>query len=266
MTRRVGLVPAAGLGSRMGFPFSKELYPVGYGAGVGPRPVTALELLLGHLRAGGATTAYVVVRDGKWDIPRHLATDGVPGIDLAYLVARESPGVPFSLDTATPFLDDAVVLMGFPDILVEPADAYRPVVARLEGGDADVAVGLFAPVDPDVNDQVRMDGDRVVEVAPKPVRDPLDYAWALAAWRPTFTRFLHHRTRALRRRGRDRGEDGVEYSVGHVFADALTEGLTIEGVQVEGGSFLDIGTPEGLGQALADGRVDPRPGAGGAGA
>lgn len=243
----------------MGLPFSKELYPVRFltEATGGRRPVAALELLLGQLGRGGATTAFIVIREGKWDIPRHFGARGPSGLELAYIVVPDSAGVPFSLDAAGRFLDDAIVLMGFPDVLVEPDDAYRPVVERLEAGPADAVVGLFPPVNPTVNDQVRLDGEgRVVDVAPKPVETPLDHAWGIAAWRPGFTRFLSERTRALLEAGRTLAEDGREYSVGHALADAVAHGLRVEGVHLDGGSFVDIGTPEGLGEALADGRAD----------
>jgi glucose-1-phosphate thymidylyltransferase len=145
-------------------------------------------------------------------------------------------------------------------VLLEPKDAYRPVVDRLEAGAADVVLGLFPPIDPMVNDQVRVDASgRVTEVAPKPVPSPMDCAWAIAAWRPTFTRFLRARTTEMLDSRTLTAHDGREYSVGHALSDALAAGLVIEGARLEGGAFLDIGTPRGLALALSDGRADPRP-------
>lgn len=265
-TRRVGLVPAAGRGSRIRLPFSKELYPVRFGtvgSDLESRPITALELLLDQFANGGAQTAFVVIRDGKWDIPRHLGTRTRSGLELAYLIIDASAGVPYSLDMAHGFLDDALVLMGFPDVLIEPDDAFAPVVDRLEAGNADVVLGLFPALDPPCFDQVALDrAGRVVAIRPKPVTEPLDYAWAIAAWRPGFTQFLHDRTMLMTRSQRPLAEDGREYSVGHAIADALKEGLVVEGVLLEGGSFLDIGTPQGLASALSVGLRDSQTGTG----
>ncbi len=261
--RRVGLVPAAGHGTRAGLPYSKELFPVRFrpqGAFGESRPVSSLELLLEQFQSGGATEAFVVIREGKWDIPGRFKQGPPGGPSLAYLMVDESRGVPFTLDVAHPFLDDAIVLMGFPDILLAPGDAFAPVVRRLESGTADVVLGLFPPTDPDLNDQVSMDPDgRIRMLSPKPVETPLDYAWAIAAWRPEFTRFMHERTSQMLRAGRTLGADGREYSLGHLLVDALNAGMGLEGALIDGGSFLDIGTPAGLETARAQGRIDPDP-------
>ena len=256
-SRRVGLVPAAGLGTRAGHPFSKELYPVRHTADAAgePRAVSSLELLLDQFARAGATEAYVVIRDGKWDIPARLGTRG-RGLDVAYLMADDSQGVPFTLDVASRFLTGCEVLVGFPDILLDPDDAFVPVVERLGSNGADVALGLFPPTHPEVNDQVRVDGNlRIVELAPKPVTTALDYAWAIAAWGPGFTRFLQARTRELARGGRVEAADGREYSLGHLLSDAIESGLRIQGALVEGGAFQDIGTPAGLEAARARGWI-----------
>jgi glucose-1-phosphate thymidylyltransferase len=222
--------------------------------------VSSLELLLEQFQSGGATEAFIAIRHGKWDIPGRLKQGPPGGLNLAYLVADETRGVPFTLDVAHPFLEGAVVLVGFPDILLAPGDAFAPVVRRLEGGTADVVLGLFPPTDPDVNDQVSVDSDgRIRVIAPKPVETPLDYAWAIAAWRPAFTRFMRARTSEMTRAGRTLGADGREYSLGHLLADALEAGLRLEGALIDDGSFLDIGTPAGLERARAQGRIDPDP-------
>jgi glucose-1-phosphate thymidylyltransferase len=80
----VGLIPAAGHATRLApLPFSKELYPIGFHEGPhGPRPKVVAHYLLEKLHAAGIRRVFVVLRDGKWDIPAYFSGDAVHEIDL----------------------------------------------------------------------------------------------------------------------------------------------------------------------------------------
>ena len=43
---------------------------------------------------------------------------------LGYLMTDLPFGVPFTVDSAFPFLEDKRVLFGFPDIILQPDDVY----------------------------------------------------------------------------------------------------------------------------------------------
>ena len=72
----VGLVPAAGSGKRIApLPCSKELFPIGFQLANGksePRAKVVSQYLLEKFRIAGITTAYIVLRKGKWDIPAYF--------------------------------------------------------------------------------------------------------------------------------------------------------------------------------------------------
>ena len=88
----VGLIPAAGQARRLApLPCSKEVFPVGFepvdAKGVGrPKPVCIF--LLEKMAAAGAWKVYIVLRDGKWDIPSYLGDGSRYGLSLAYLMMR----------------------------------------------------------------------------------------------------------------------------------------------------------------------------------
>ena len=241
----VGLVPAAGEGARIGrLPCSKELLPVGVVQPRPDRPRVACEFLLRELRDAGAERAYVILRDGKWDIPAYLGDGHEMGLPLAYLLMRLPYGVPYTLDQATPFVHDATVLLGFPDIMFT---ADRPVYPRLlealDAAGADVMLGLFPTDRPEKGDMVGLDADgRVRSIAIKSPTTALRTGWVAAAWTPAFTHFLHEE---VTRRGA-RPPDGGELHLGQVLRAALDAGRDVRGVSFPEGRYIDIGTPDEL--------------------
>jgi glucose-1-phosphate thymidylyltransferase len=239
----------AGRASRLArLPFSKELYPTEREVDGQARPVPVSWHLLEQLRVAGARRAYLVLRQGKWDIPGYYR-DGAStvGLPMAYLVAQAPHGVPFTLDTAAPFVADAVVATGFPDILLSPPDALRRVVSRLVETESDVSLGLFPWHDPTTDDMVRTDHDgRVVGYHRKEALPDLRYTWSLAAWGPRFTALLHESVAAW---APGLGGAEAEMAIGLVLQAALDAGLVVQSVTFDDGRMLDIGSPAGL-QAL----------------
>lgn len=114
----VGIVPMAGRASRLpGLPCSKEIFPVGFvdaGDGQERRPVAVCEHLLGNLQTAGIEDVYVIIRDGKWDIPAYLGDGSRLGLHLAYLMMGAPWGTPYSIDQAYPFVRDRRVALALP--------------------------------------------------------------------------------------------------------------------------------------------------------
>jgi glucose-1-phosphate thymidylyltransferase len=247
----VGLIPAAGFGTRLSpLPFSKELYPIGLQVtedqrGVRPKVVT--HYLLEKMRAAGVSKAYVVLRNGKWDIPAYFGSGIVAGVDLAYVVTGLSYGPPYTLDAAYGFVRDSLVVFGFPDIVFDGESAFAALLNRQMDTSADVVLGLFPAVQPEIMDMVRLDKNGGVDdVVIRPAKTALNFCWAIAVWSPHFTKFLHEHLQAQLASA----ASGPELSVGHVIQAAVRAGLRVDGVPVSDKPFQDIGTPEGLEQAL----------------
>jgi glucose-1-phosphate thymidylyltransferase len=247
----VGLVPACGLGTRIcPLPMSKELYPVGFRSMPGRqglRPKVAAHCLLESMRFAGADRAFVVLRKGKWDIPSYFGEGEDLGMRLAYLATGPTPGVPYTVDTAYPYVRTNRVAFGFPDILHEPENALGLMAERQEAASADVVLGLFPVQRCEKMDMVDLDPDgRVARVVIKPERTTLLYTWILAVWTAAFTRFLHEFLARHRSRPESSGGSGRELYMGDVLQEALDRGMPIEAVRFDKGRYLDIGTPEDL--------------------
>jgi glucose-1-phosphate thymidylyltransferase len=240
----VGLAPMAGRATRLGgIAGSKEILPVSPPGGGAPRAVC--EVLLDAFAAAGVTRAYLVVRQGKWDIPACLGERGAAGVPLAYVVVEPTASVPATLDRAWPFVRGRRVALGFPDVLALPVAALAEVAARQAAGGADVVLGLFPTDRPSKADMVRADGaGRVVAIEVKPAHTDLRLTWLYAVWSPRFGAFLHDFVGSAGAAAGPR-----ELQVSDVLMAALAAGLRVESVAFPEGSHLDVGTPDDLARA-----------------
>ena len=247
----IGLIPAAGLASRLApLPCSKELYPVGFGSEqLGQRvyPKVICQYLLEKMSLAGISKAYIILRAGKWDIPSYFGDGSLLGLNLAYLMMNLPYGVPLTLDQAYPFIQDAIVALGFPDILFEPDDAYLKVFAHLAARDNDVVLGLCPTDSPQKVDMVELAEDGKIErLVIKPQETNLQYSWAVAVWTPVFTDFMHEYLSTFK----ETAAQQPELFVGDVFNAAIQKGLKVEGVRISDKPYLDIGTSDDLVKAV----------------
>ena len=254
-TPPVALIPAAGRGTRVApLPGSKELLPVGHAPDSNGRlPLTVVSKhLLTAYRAAGADTVYWILRDGKWDIPAYWGDGHRLQMHFAYCMMRHPYGVPFTIDQAVPFIRDRTVLLGFPDILFHPPDLFAQLHHRLLQGDAEIVLGCLPADNPVHVDVVERAPDGSVQaIHVKPSDSPLRTAWMCAAWRPAFTHWMHNHLSGLLSDSAQKATLNTrEYHMGHLFQDALSDGLTLQSVYVPEGHFLDIGTPESLHRAM----------------
>lgn len=244
-------MPAAGLANRISpLPCSKEVFPLGWGrpaTGEEFRPTAAGSFLLRKLFNAGVKKAFFIIRKGKWDIPQYFGNGSNMGMDLGYLIMGDPFGVPFTLDQAFPFVVDKMVAFGFPDILYPEEQTYLQLLECQASSGADLVLGLF-PVGQHLKaDRVyRESNGDIRAVLPASQKLECKYTWGIAVWTPSFSRFMHQLI------NRVRGEAGrrSEWSINEVINEGIQSGLKVQGIHVSQRPFLDIGTPEGLAQAL----------------
>jgi glucose-1-phosphate thymidylyltransferase len=259
----VGLIPAAGQAKRLQpFPCSKELFPVGFTkdpeSGL-PRPKVAAHYLLEKFQTAGIGKTYVVIREGKWDIPHYFREGDGVGMSLAYLVIPGSLGPPDTLDRAYSFIAHNRIAFGFPDILFDPQDAFTTLIEKQEQCGAEIVLGLHRIEDPRSWDMVETTEDgRVRSIVMKPAATALTWGWHFAVWTPVFSDFLHRflrsdETKRNFTRLADKANDpGGDLAMGVVLQAALKEGLSMYSVAFPGERYLDIGTPENLARAVRE--------------
>lgn len=247
----VGVVPMAGRATRLPrLPCSKEIFPLYFttepGA-AGPQPHAVCEHLLGTMQHAGVSEVYLVLRDGKWDIPAYLEDGSRHGLNLAYLMMGLPWGTPYSIDQAYPFVRERRVAMGFPDMCFNDSQIFRRTLDHHEASGADVVLGVFPTDRPHKVDIVQLgDNHRVEKIFIKPADATLSQTWGIAVWAPAFTEFLHD---FLRSHQHD-AELAPELFVGDVFRAAIEAGLNVQGIQVSTEPYVDIGTAEDLARMI----------------
>jgi glucose-1-phosphate thymidylyltransferase len=247
----VGLIPAAGRATRIAqLPCSKEVYPVGFktgGEANTPVPKAICHYLLEKMRLARVTKAFIVLREGKWDILAYLGDGTSCNMNLAYLMLGLAYGVPYTIDQAYNFVKESVIAFGFPDIVFEPEDAFVQLLSRQAISEADVVLGIFPADVPQKVDMVDIDNDgQIRQIVIKPKRTGLQYTWGIAVWSPDFSRFMHEYLSVIK----ETAAQQPELFVGDVFNAAIQEGLKVEGVLVSDKPFLDIGTGDDLLKAV----------------
>jgi glucose-1-phosphate thymidylyltransferase len=251
----VGLIPAGGKGTRLKLlPCSKELLPVGFARSREPdgqRLKAVSEYLLEQMLRAGCQRIFFILRDGKWDIPAYFGSGAGFGANIGYLLVREPYGPPFTIESAAAFVQDSIVVTGFPDMLLYPEDLLAQTVGKLRSTTADV---VLATLPGDVRggaDLVRLgSADRVDSLTTKeenPSWRANDSTWAAAAWRSTFTSFLVAQVARLRSIAEN--DSAREWPLGAVIAAAIEAGLDVRAQQFEHGACLDIGEPARLATA-----------------
>jgi glucose-1-phosphate thymidylyltransferase len=253
----VAVLPAAGRSLRLApLPCSKELLPVGMKAMAGLRGArlrVVSHYLLECLQKAEIRNGYIVIRQGKWDIPAYWESGAMVGMNLAYVVTEGSSGPPDTIDRAYPFVKDSTVAFGFPDIIFRPNDVFVKLLNRLDCSESDVVLALFPAHDAKVMDMIDIDAaSRVRAIHLKPRATRLQYAWLCAVWTPVFTNFLHQFLRQVKNGGRTgvvgnrRIDAQGDIPVGVVLKEAVKAKLKVEGVTFPTGRYIDIGTPSAL--------------------
>lgn len=249
----IGLLPCGGQATRISpLPLSKELYPIGFQPGQDgkPRPKVVCHYLLETMRHGGIRKAYFILRPGKWDIPAYFRDGETVDMDLGYLIMRSPHGAPYTLDQAYPFVPNALIALGFPDILLQPVDCYAQLVRQWQRTQPDILLGLFPCDRPQKAGMVDFEPTgRVNLIIEKPAQTNLKYMWGVALWTPKFTQFLHDFLGKIEQeinQSKTELQSRQEIPIGDVIQAAIAVGFSVEAVPFEYGSYLDIGTPDDL--------------------
>jgi len=249
----VGVIPGGGSGQRLApLPCSKELLPLGFRATAqGPRPKVIANYLLDALREARVEQVYWLIDRSKTDIVTYFGGGAEFGVQLAYAPTEASPSVVHTLVSAAAFLRGRHVLFGFPDIVFEPATALVALSRRLFERGADVVLGAV-PAPPEIAaDRVHVGPEgRALEIRIKPPHSEWPHVWILAAWAPSFTRFLEAWLPARARSGGASGSGAPELYLGHAIQAAIEAGMSIEVETFQEGSFIDVGTAPGYARAL----------------
>jgi glucose-1-phosphate thymidylyltransferase len=174
MRHRWGIIPAAGLGTRIQpLAFSKELLPVGTRRdGEIERPRAVSEYLLERMLAGGVDRICFVISPAKTDIVSYFG--GKIGIaPICYVVQQTPSGLCDALFSAVPLIaPEDEVYIGLPDTVWFPIEGYEFLP------DGELSFLLFPVERPELFDSVVTDHDgRVEQIQVKQRNAASEWVW-----------------------------------------------------------------------------------------
>jgi glucose-1-phosphate thymidylyltransferase len=232
-----GIVPAAGLGSRIQpLGCSKELLPVGSRMDNGTeKPRAIAEYLVERLVEGGAERICFVIAPGKSDIVAYFRGE-VEGVPVCYAVQPEPRGLCDALFRALPLVGpDDEMCVGLPDTLWFPIDGLARLPSR------EFSFLLFPVAEPQLFDAVVTDdAGLVAEIQVKQQGATSDWIWGGFRLPGRTMTELHALWRE--RRGRD------EY-FGTLVNEHIRRGGAVHGVRA-GEVYVDVGTLHGYREAV----------------
>jgi len=237
MKHRWGIIPAAGLGTRIQpLAFSKELLPVGTRReGDIERPRAVSEYLLERMLAGGVDRICFVISPAKTDIVSYFG-ERIGRAPICYVVQQNPSGLCDALFSAAPFIaPEDEVYIGLPDTVWFPLAGYEFLP------DGELSFLLFPVERPELFDSVVTDHDgRVEEIQVKQPNAASEWIWG--AFKMPGRQFLALQNLWLER---DRSD---EY-FGTLVNAYLINGGRAYGIK-RGDVYVDVGTLHGYREAL----------------
>lgn len=237
MSHRWGIIPAAGLGTRIQpLAFSKELLPVGTRHdGSVERPRAVSEYLLERMLAGGVDRICFVISPAKTDIVSYFGGT-IGAVPICYVVQQSPSGLCDALFSAVPFVSaEDEVFVGLPDTIWFPVDGYQVLP------DGELSFLLFPVEKPELFDSVVTDHNACVEQIQVKQKNAAS-EWVWGAFKMTGRHFVELHQLWLER---DRSD---EY-FGTLVNAYLASGGRAYGVK-RGDVYVDVGTLHGYREAV----------------
>jgi glucose-1-phosphate thymidylyltransferase len=233
----IGLIPAAGKGTRLNLPYPKELYPIIRNNRYKPLAQYVVENLVNS----AVHDIVFVINETKHQLIGYFGSGRRFGCQFSYVVqennnqinASTSPGLAHALDSAYHLVCGKTVLFGMADTLMKPSNVFRHLLDGAQAEDQ-VILGLFEVARPEKFGMVKFDqSGKVAYIDDKPKQTDLKYAWGCIAWKPAFTEHLHT-------------------SVNHnnisdfatIMNNAVSQGMPFRAVVIPSGEYADLGTYE----------------------
>jgi glucose-1-phosphate thymidylyltransferase len=250
MDEIIGLVPAAGMGTRL-YPYTgaKELLPIGsrkimINGREEERPIIVSQYVVESMVKAGARKIIIIINRHKDDL-MGLYKDGRQyGVDICYLFQDEPLGMAHALNLARNWVGDATVLLGMPDTVVLPDTCFIQLLERHRSFKADLTLGLFPTDKPYKFGMVEADENfEILRHEDKPKETTMTEMWGIVCWERTFTEKLAghiEKTDAA----------GKEVVLGDIFDAMIGDKYVTKAVPIRDGRYYDVGTYDDFKRAV----------------
>lgn len=237
----IGLIPAAGKGTRLNLPYPKELYPIIRENHYKPLAQFVVENLL---RAGVKDIVFII-NETKHQLIGYFASGRRFGCNFTYAIQEDfpengvskmpaaSPGLAQALNSGYHLTRGKTVLFGMADTIMRPESVFSHLLDSAHSDDQ-VVLGLFPTDRPEKLGMVAIDDTgSVLRIDDKPKQTDLTFAWGCIMWRPKFTEFLC--------------QSVSQQHIGdfaRIMNDAIKGGFRFRAAIIPEGQYADLGTYE----------------------
>lgn len=187
MSNVIGLVPIAGKGTRLGLPFSKEMFPDIRADRYRPIIMYTIEAM----QLAGIEHIVFTINPRRLDTLSFLGNGRQFGMHFSYCVHPIPRSLPESLNEAYHLIKDKIVVFAMPDTVISPMNHLQVLLsAHLSRTNNDVTLGCFRTDNPAKFGMVGVDGDKVARIVDKPLYGEFEWMWGTMVWQGNFTEEL----------------------------------------------------------------------------
>jgi len=241
----VGIIPATGNGSRIGFlPFSKELFPINVKRNNididSPIIIPVINYSIYAMKIANINSLSIIINPNKTDIIKYILDGNHLGIrDLSYKIQINQKGLPsaISIGMGSIKINDIFVL-SMPDTIYKPIDSLNKITKKIIEDNCDAVLGLYPVLNVSKFGMVEFDGDLFNYTIDKPQSTNLKYCWGTVVWNYKFAHFINNFV--------DNSLDKKEILFGDILNIAKNNGFNIRVIPFDNGSYIDIGTIDEL--------------------
>ncbi|MDR7079841.1 glucose-1-phosphate thymidylyltransferase [Neobacillus niacini] len=229
----IGLIPCAGKGTRLGLPFSKELFPNVHSDRYNPIIFYTIEAM----KKAEISHIIFTINPEKADLLRFLGNGEKFGMEFTYCIHPIPRSLPESIHESYHLLKEKTVLFAMPDTFVQPYDFLLKLRQSHENSadQREVTLACFQTNHPDKFGMVELRNEKVIRIEDKPVQTELNWMWGAMIWNPAFIEDLRH----FIEYNKDRTEKELILSDA---LDPLIKKRLVQAACFDEGLYKDLGT------------------------
>lgn len=184
----VGLLPCAGKGSRLGLPFSKEMFPDVHSEEYRPIIMHTIEAM----KKAGIDHIIFTINPKKTELLEYLGNGKKFGMKFSYCIHPEPRSLPESLHESYHLIKDKRVVFAMPDTVIKPDNFIKKMIEVHENTDnTAVTLALFKTETPTKFAMVDFIANKATYAIEKPVQSALQWMWGAMIWDAEFIDRFH---------------------------------------------------------------------------
>lgn len=183
----IGLIPCAGEGQRIGFPYPKELFP-----DLGKDSYYPIFMDVFNHMIKVTNEIVIVINDRRELLIKYLKNNCPEDINVYFVLQKEAISLPHAILQSFPLIKDKNVLFGIPDTIIVDGECFKKIYDILLNNNYDLVCGYFKTDTPEKFGMVEFGNSDLIQ---KFIDKPKNYTksnwmWGILAWSPMFTASL----------------------------------------------------------------------------